>query len=321
MQICLALGGGGFKGIAHLGVIDCLERSGIQIKAIAGTSIGGVVGALYACGQTPAQILTLVENIDPATMYRRQHQDGPSLLGYTGLAEALEHILGKTEFCDLRIPFACTAVDIHTASEVYLNQGKVIDAVLATMAIPGIFPPKMRGNAELIDGGVLDPVPVGLARRLAPGLAVVAVPLNPERSQWSRLPEFSFLPPMPLPSPIIEGFARLRVGKALQIFSHSIDITSRMLTELHLEVDQPEVIIRPNVHQYGILDPVNPKVAYEAGLKATEIAYSQIQKAAGWQKQFTRQISHVWQRSSHGEITFLADDNLLKEQPVSGEKV
>lgn len=284
MDICLALGGGGIKGIAHVGVIECLLREGFNIRAIAGTSVGGVVGALYASGSSPADILALVEGLNPSTMYRRAPQDGPSLMGYTGLAAALVERLHDKTFADLRLPFACTAVDLCTASEVYLNQGKLIDAVLATMAIPGVFPPKVVGDAQLIDGGVLDPVPVQLARLLAPGLPVVAVPLSPDRSLWDRLPIFSVLPAgaLPIPSQIMESLSRMRVGRALQIFAQSIDITSRMLTELRLERDRPEVIIRPEVHQYGMLDPVIPKTVYTAGFEASLAALPAVRKAGSW---------------------------------------
>lgn len=291
MDIVLALGGGGMKGLAHLGVIDYLEQSGFKIRAVAGTSIGGVIGSVYASGLTPSQILSLVENMNPGKLYTRRPEDGPSILGYGGLAELLLSVLDDKQFSDLCIPFACTAVDIRTSREVYLRQGRVLDAALATMAIPGVFPPKFRGEMELIDGGMLDPVPVNLARLLAPDLPVVAVVLNPERKDWDRLPFFS-MPSiqLPIPSPIIEGFARLRIGQAFQIFAQSLDISMRMLTELRLEVDKPDVIIRPDVHQYGILDTVIPKAVYDTGLAAASEAMSTLRKSLAWPNTFLRRF-------------------------------
>lgn len=291
MDIVLALGGGGMKGLAHLGVIDYLEQSGFNIRAVAGTSIGGVVGAVYASGLAPRQILNLVENMNPSKLYTRRPEDGPSLLGYGGLAELLVSVLNDKQFSDLCIPFACTAVDIRTSREVYLSQGRVVDAALATMAIPGVFPPKFRGEMELIDGAILDPVPVNLARLLAPELPVVAVVLNPERAAWERLPFFS-MPSiqLPIPTPLIEGFARLRIGQAFQIFGQSMDISMRMLTELRLEVDKPDVIIRPNVHQYGILDTVVPKAVYDAGLMAGREVTPAVRKSLSWPNNFLRRF-------------------------------
>jgi NTE family protein len=295
MEISLALGGGGIKGIAHVGVIDCLEKAGFKIASIAGTSAGGLIGAVYAAGYSPAEILAVIESLNSSRMYSRQSTDRPSLMGYTGLAEALVEVLGESQFSDLKIPFACTAVDIRTSQEVYLNEGRVIDAVLATIAVPGVFPPKIRGDAELVDGAVLDPVPVNLARCLNPKLPVVAVALNPDRSDWQQLPQFNFSPPvsLPIPTPIVEGIARLRIAQAFQTFLHSQDITARMLTELRMEVDHPEVIIRPDVHKYGLLDVVQPRELIPLGYAAAERAIPQIQKAYSWPNTMLRFIRQL----------------------------
>lgn len=284
MEISVALGGGGIKGIAHIGVLDCLEEAGFKIRTVAGTSVGGLIGAVYAAGYKPDEITEVIRMLRNDRLYARTRTDGPSLLGYTGLAEMMTEILGENQFSDLKVPFACTAVDLRTAQEVYLSDGRVVDAVLATIAVPGIFPSTMRGEMELIDGGVLDPVPVNLARCMAPTLPVVAVALNPERDQWNQLPQFNILPPVPLPipPPLIEGIARLRIAQAMRTYVHSMDITMRMLTEMRLEVDRPEVIIRPGVHQYGLLDNVEPEALIRAGYEAASEAIPNIRKALSW---------------------------------------
>lgn len=292
MDICLALGGGGIKGIAHLGVIQCLEEAGFKIRAVAGTSAGGLVGSVYAAGYSPREILSITESLKPGKMYTRQSSDRPSLLGYTGLAEALTEMLGDTQFSDLKIPFACTAVDIRTSQEMYLNQGRVLDAVLATIAIPGVFPSKLHGEEELVDGSVLDPVPVSLARCLAPRLPVVAVVLNPAKEDFHRVPEFNFIPPasLPIPPPLIEGLARMRVAQAFRIFVQSMDVSARMLTELRLEIDRPDVIIRPDVYRYGLLDVVQPQELVQAGELAAVAALPLIHKTLSWPNRVIRAI-------------------------------
>lgn len=290
MEISLALGGGGIKGIAHIGVLECLIKAGFKIRAIAGTSAGALVGSVYAAGYQPGEILGFIENIKQDRLYTRSPSDGPSLLGYSGLAEILTEILSDLEFNELKIPFACTAVDLRTSQEVYLNDGRVFDAVLASIAVPGVFPPKIRGEAELVDGGVLDPVPVELARCLAPGLPVIAVALNPAPEEWHRLPQFHILPPVPIPipPPLVEGISRMRIARAFQIFIQSMDVTARMLTELRLEVDRPEVIIRPDVHKYGFLDPAPPRELVLCGRQAAEKALPQIHKSLSWHKTLLR---------------------------------
>lgn len=295
MDIALALGGGGIKGIAHVGVIDCLIKAGFKIKAIAGTSAGGLVGAIYAAGYSPDEILTIIESMNTDHFYERKANDPPSLIGYTGLAEALVEVLGEDLFSDLKIPFACTAVDTLTSQEIYFNEGRVLDAVLATIAIPGVFPPKMQGQSKLVDGSILDPVPVALAHHIAPRLPVIAVVLNPAQNEWASIPEVTALPsvPLPIPSQIIEGFSRMRLGQALRLFLQSMDISARMLTELRLEVDKPEVIIRPNVHQYGMLDVVNPKELIREGYLAAEKAVPSIHKTISWRGALWRNLQQL----------------------------
>jgi NTE family protein len=304
MDITVALGGGGIKGIAHIGVLEELVKAGFTIRAIAGTSAGGLVGAVYAAGYSPNEILTILESLNMNKLYIRQSGDGPSLLGYTGLADALTQVLGDCQFSDLKIPFACTAVDTRTAQEVYLSEGRVLDAVLATMAIPGIFPPKIRGEAELVDGGVADPVPVSLARQMNPSLPVIAVALNPMQADWAQMPMINILPAgsIPLPSSILEGFARMRVGQALRIFLQSMDISARMLTEMRLRIDKPDVIIRPHVHQYGMLDAVVPKVLVDIGASAAREAIPELQKKMTWTNTLIRKARWtVFSNKDRGE--------------------
>lgn len=314
MQISLALSGGGIKGIAHIGVIERLKQAGISIGAVAGTSVGALIGAVYAAGYQPEEIERLLENVDRKGLYARQPGDGPSFLGYTGLAHILVEILGDSQFSDLKIPFACTAVDIRTAQEIYINHGPVVEAVLASIAIPGVFPPKLRGEMELVDGGLLDPVPVNLARCMAPRLPVVAVALNPPRAEWSRIPQFNMIPtsvPLPIPPPIVEGFARMRIGQAFQLFLQSTDITARMVTELRMEVDKPDVIVRPEVHQYGLLDNVEPGTLIDAGSHAAELALPQIQRALSWPNTVLR----ILKQPSRARTQPVLSDTPAQKQP------
>jgi NTE family protein len=296
MDIALALGGGGVKGIAHIGVIDRLESHGFRIRAIAGTSAGGLVGASYAAGNSPLEILNALQNMDPSYLYRRRPEDGPSLLGEAGLVSCLSSLLEKKAFSDLRIPFACTAVDINSEREVYLKEGPVLTAALATMAVPGILPPVQIGSATLVDGGVLDPVPVQLARELAPGLPIIAVVLNPAAEDWGKSPtETQALTrsPFPIPTQILQGFARMRFGQAFHIFSRSIDINSRMIAELRLKIDRPDVIIRPEVFQFGLFDRVDPLDLVEAGRSATEACLSEILVSVSWRGKINRLFQKI----------------------------
>jgi NTE family protein len=262
-DVAVALGGGGARGLAHIGVLAELESAGYRIAALAGTSIGGVVASLYASGLTPSQIGTWTEETLGSGLFRFRPSPG-ALLGNDRIQEALTQALGEKAFADMRCPLALTAVDLEGGLEVVLMEGRVVDAVLATIALPGIFPPQLAGGSRLVDGGVVDPVPVGPVRALHRG-PVVAVslsarpgaPANPDASPLASLPG-------------AEVLSHLRVGQALQIFSRSLEISSRLFTDLRLQIDRPEVVVRPDVAAIGILDAPETSPVIEAGRKAME---------------------------------------------------
>ena len=212
-------------------------------------------------------------------------------MGLGGLTRALASVLGNSTFDDLKTPFSCTAVDVKTCKEVILCQGRLVESLLASAAVPGVFPAREIGDDLLIDGGVVDPVPVGLARRLAPTLPVVAVVLSPPPEAWSEHSTgFQIPTTTPIPGPIIEQLARMRLGQAFSLFVQSVDISGRVLTELRLQIDQPEVIIRPDVADYSILGPVDPSELVTLGKIAGDDAISEIRKAASWSGRFFRRF-------------------------------
>jgi NTE family protein len=292
-ELALALGGGGVKGIAHIGVLKVLEKEGFQISAVSGTSAGGIIGSLYCAGFQPDEIEKIVVKLNTPHFFDRSPFDGPSLLGVQGGVQILTDFLGDRRFEDLATPFACTAVDLNSSEEIILAHGSIVEAVLATIAIPGIFPPRQINEFLLVDGGVLDPVPVALARWLSPSSPIIAVCLTPAPENWAHLPEFHIPGTSPIPRPILDQFARLRVAQAFQIFYKSIDTTSRMVAELRMQIEKPEVIIRPQVGRFGILDEVNDvHELIQLGEAAAEAALPQIRQALSWSNHLSRFFRH-----------------------------
>ena len=153
MDILLALGGGGSKGKAHIGVLKVLEREGFRIRAVAGTSAGGIAAATYAAGFHPDVLEAHMAQVDQRSLFGFHLGDEPALMGVGGVSKAIKDLLGERTFADLTIPCALTAVGPDSGQEMVLNAGRVLDAVLATIAIPGIFPPKRWGDELLVDGG------------------------------------------------------------------------------------------------------------------------------------------------------------------------
>ncbi len=286
LDISLALSGGGARGFAHIGVIRQLEKEGFHIRAIAGTSAGGVIAALYAAGYTPSQMEELLAKVDHRKFFRRSGAQGPSILGLGGASKLLEEYLGKRTFADLNIPCALAAVDINSAQEVILNEGPLVDAVLATIAVPAVLPPRQIGGYQLVDGAGMNPVPVALARSMAPSLPVAAVVLTPRVGQdVNPLPVHvakSFL------GTIVKALGRLRLVQALNVYIHAADATDRILTEMRLHIEHPEAIIRPAVNGIGILDRVDVHHLVRLGEKAAQEALPVLRRAVAWPNRLQR---------------------------------
>ncbi|MBI3174605.1 MAG: patatin-like phospholipase family protein [Chloroflexi bacterium] len=280
MDISVALGGGGAKGNSHIGVLRRLEKEGYQIRAIAGTSFGGIVAVLYASGYTPAQIEDLFLKVDQTKLYGRRPNEGPALLGLAGVNQWLDEVLGDRTFADLKIPCAVTAVDLNCGCEVILSEGPVKDAVLSTIALPGIFPTFEMNGWRLVDGGVLDPVPVSVARSLARNLPVVAVALTAPIGEPAR----PWGVPMPsiVPRVIADRINRLNVAQAMDVFMRSIDIGNRAMAEYRLAVDKPEVLVRPAVSHIELLDRVDPREVAQLGEDALEAVLPDLKRAVSW---------------------------------------
>jgi NTE family protein len=293
MEISLALGGGGVRGVAHIGVIKALEENDFKIRAIAGTSAGGLVGAVYAAGYSTDKIRDAVNEMDKDRSFSRNSDDHPSLLGLSGVTEKLSALLADMTFDDLDIPFAATAVSLNTGKEIILHQGKVLDAVLATIAIPGVFPSQDIGGRVLVDGGVLDPVPVRLARWMRPDLPVVAVVLHEVPDGYQEQDDFvSFPIPIPGPSSIVERLNKLRPVQVLKIFTRSIEVSSKHLTEMSMALYKPEVIISPPVGHIGVLQKMDINELIDIGMDAANKTIEQIKSEANWVKKIQRKVKH-----------------------------
>lgn len=288
MDISLALGGGGSKGNSHIGVLRLLEQEGFRVRAIAGSSFGGMVACFYAAGFRPTQIEEIFSSVDQTRLYDRTREESSSLLGLSRVAKWLNNTLGGRTFDDLVIPCAVTAVDLRTSREIVLQKGLLRDAILATIAVPGIFPPFSVDDFDLIDGALLNPVPVALARSLAPSLPVVAVSLA---TPLGKPPRSVPIPLMNnLPSPLISTLSNLRVTKAFNVFVHSTDISNRALTELRFQIEKPDVVINPEVDAIGILDRVDVREIAKLGEMAARAKLPELKRVASWTTRLQRSL-------------------------------
>jgi len=185
LRVGLALGGGAIRGWAHFGVLRAFERSRIPIDFLAGTSSGAVVAALAAVPHTADEAVAKLEPVS-SRMFRPRLARG-SLLSSSGMRSALRAMFGDKSLEDLSVRLAVTATDLQAESEAVIRQGPLVEALLASCAIPGIYPPQPLGGRLLVDGGVLNPVPNNLVLELGADIAI-GVRLTKPAAAAERVP-------------------------------------------------------------------------------------------------------------------------------------
>jgi len=189
-KIGLALGSGAARGFAHIGTIKVLEENRIPISVVAGTSMGALIGALYAAGLSGNDLEEIACNVNLKTI-AKLFVPTPSLGGLVNgsrIQELLQSLVGDVNIRSLRIPFAAVAVDIESAEEVIIKDGSLIGAIRASISLPGIFTAANYQNRFLVDGGLLNPVPVDVVRDMGADFVIaVNVPYPIKSKQFKKL--------------------------------------------------------------------------------------------------------------------------------------
>lgn len=159
--VSLVLGSGGARGYAHIGVIETLEDKGYEIKSVSGSSMGALIGGLYAAGKLDAYkewVLSL-DFIDTLKLLDISLADG-GIVNIDAVYKKIEQMIGDIKIEDLPITYIAVASDIKNQKKIWFKEGKLIDAIRASIAIPTVFTPVIKNDMILVDGGVLDPLPV-----------------------------------------------------------------------------------------------------------------------------------------------------------------
>ncbi len=173
--IGLALGGGAARGFAHIGIVRTLVAHGIIPNVVVGTSIGAVVGGAYASGHLDA-LEEWARSLQPRNIlsYLDIRLNGSGLIGGAKLAAEIEAAMGQILIEDLPVKFATVATEVRTGHEIWLTHGPMVDAMRASYALPGIFSPVLVGDRWLVDGALVNPVPVSAARAMGAEIVIAA---------------------------------------------------------------------------------------------------------------------------------------------------
>jgi len=282
MRVGLALGSGSARGWAHVGVIRALEQAGIHPDLVCGTSVGSLVGAAYAAGQLDRFEQWLLG-------MRMKDVVGFMDVSLTGGLLKGERVMEffRRNFVDhpieqLAMPFAAVATALNTGAEVWLREGSTVDAVRASIALPALFTPVLRDGVALVDGGLVNPVPVSLARAMGAD-TVIAVDLSSDRlgrrlganarveasdsaiGEWIRKLQDNLGGLIPA-----QPSDQYRPPSMQDVLFSSIDIMQVRITRSRMAGEPPDFIVSPRLAHLHLLDFHRAKEAIEEGKRAVE---------------------------------------------------
>lgn len=278
----LALGGGSARGWAHIGVIKALEEAGIRPDLVCGTSIGALVGAAYAAGELERLeqwVLGLTFKDVIALMDVRLSS---GLLKGDRLMNFFRRHFADRPIEELNMPFAAVATSLRNGAEVWLRRGSALDAVRASIALPGLFAPVLYEETVVVDGGLVNPVPVSLARAMGADL-VIAVDLGSDILGHYEAAK----PPVEAPAGEVSDWIRKlqdrlgtlmparnsdepRIPSMFDVVTSSISIMQVRITRSRMAGDPPDLVVAPRLAYLGLLDFHRAQDAIEEGRRAVE---------------------------------------------------
>jgi NTE family protein len=303
--IGLALGGGAARGFAHIGIVRTLIAHGIVPNVVVGTSIGAVVGGAYAAGHLD-RLEDWARSLQPRNIigYLDIRLNASGLIGGTKLAAELEAAMGPSLIEDLPVKFATVATEVRTGHEIWLTRGRIVDAMRASYALPGIFAPVLIGDRWLVDGALVNPVPVSAARAFGAEI-VIAANLSSDvfahsTTIYSHGPSagvtVTATPEVLDPAPPKRGFGKFfsaertvkreffgaagRPGIST-VMVDAFNIMQDRITRARLAGDPPDLLISPRVGQIGWFDFHRADDLIAHGARAAERAIESIQEAIG----------------------------------------
>ncbi len=280
-KIALVLSGGGAKGIAHIGAIKALEENGFETSSVSGTSIGSLVGGLYAMGKLDEfseWVLNLKRKNILSLMDFSLGKGG--LIKGEKVFDKLRTFIPDVYIENLRIPFSCVAVDILHEKEIIFDKGSIYDAIRASVSIPDIFVPVKYNDTLLVDGGVLNPTPISTVKRTDGDILVVVNLYSKDKLNYKKKK-------LEIVQKDTEKLAqrlaqlRRRISKSIRKkdklsagYFKLLDMTTRamvnQISELTIEKYKPDIVINIASDVAGIFDFDKGKSLFDYGKEQAE---------------------------------------------------
>ena len=270
-KIGLALGGGGAKGLAHIGVIKVLEEANIPIDFIAGTSMGALVGGWYAATKSIKfleNIFLKIGNEDLFSMAEAKERKDGNLFKSKKYDRLLEGLLDNKRFEQCVIPFRAVATNLENGQEVIIGEGSVVEGIKASIALPIIFQPVKFNGQLLIDGGFSNPVPADVVREMGADF-VIAVDVS---SRWINITD-DLITPKNMEVLVHHVFAAIEYQLARKVLKLA------------------DIVLKPAVLTYDLLEFFRAKEIIEAGRKESQYNLGEIRAKAGYPKREPKTIA------------------------------
>jgi NTE family protein len=309
LKIGIALGSGSARGWSHIGVLQSINRAGLTVDYICGTSMGALVAGAYAAGfleplkdwATRLSWSNIIAFMD-VTIPRSGIIEGAKISGY------LREIITDPLIENLPVPFAAVTTDLKSGKEIWLREGSLIEAVRASMSLPGIFTPCEHNGRWLVDGGLVNPVPVSLCRAMGADI-VIAVDLNSDIMNKARIKRMA--------APHDDGVDRVasslqsrwsdflkhsqhngkmkffghifqdptdRNPTLFEVLATSVNIMQHKITQQRLLDDKPDIVIRPRLADLGLMEFNRAAEAIEEGEREMDGTLSALQETIAHKK-------------------------------------
>lgn len=283
-RIGLALGSGSARGWSHIGVIRTLEQAGYAPDVVCGTSIGALVGAIYAAGRLDWLEDWVRQLTWSGTVAMLDLKMGGGLIEGGKLLKFFREHSQDPDFADLPKAFGCVATELATGREVWLREGSVIDAVRASIALPGLFTPTQQEDRLLVDGGLVNPIPVSLCRAMGADL-VIAVDLNwdligrrnrtasTDGTAVAELPKAGVLATVLgklRPAPRAPAGSGTEMPSLLDVLGTSLNIMQVRITQSRMAGEPADVMVRPRLSDIAAMDFHRAAAAIAEGERAAQ---------------------------------------------------
>ncbi len=293
-KIGLCLGSGGAKGLAHIGVIKYLEENNYEVEFIAGSSIGALIGGAYASGLNINEIEKIALEINLLSTAKLL-SPGIRKSGFVSGTKIYDFINSKfndQKIENLKIPFISVATNIFSGQEVHFNKGNLSEAIRASISIPIVFKPFVINDIVLVDGGLVNPVPIDVVREMGSNFIVAVnvmsakphIGIKPHKSLNTNNVSAKYhdilqildkkLEELIIDHKWIKSFIKHKEKEDLpsikKIFNKSVTITQQKLIELSIKLNKPEILIEPEVNNFSLFDFYKAKEIIQKGYEATE---------------------------------------------------